>query len=143
MRHAPTLMLACASLLAGGSTEAEGADVEQCYFEVIVSKAGKPVARPHALVAIGADARLAFLPSKDKDGPQLGLKYNVEEKAGSELAATVTARVDDRDVATATVTFSRDESAAIEMEGGGYTWQLTVDLMTPELLERKRAARKR
>ena len=142
MRYGPTLVLACASMFAGGPTKAEGADVEQCYFAATVSKGDKVVNKPAALVKIGSDAKLAFLPNKSTEGPQLGLGYRVEETTASDLVATVTARVDGKDVASRTVTFTREKGASFEMEGGGYSWKLSVDLMTPAFLERLRGRKR-
>jgi hypothetical protein len=148
-RHIRTIALTAAAILTGNQppppAHAGGQPVESCYFEAVITEGSRSIARPAALVKIGAEAKLHFgrTPARDDSSPKLGLRYQVQEKPRSALIATVTALVDDKEVGTRTLAFTRDKGASVTMEGGGLTWKISVDLMTPELLERKRAQKLR
>jgi hypothetical protein len=126
------------SLPAGGRAES----TPQAYFEVTVSKDGKLVGKPHALVRVGADANLTFA-GEDAAAPRLGLRYRVEQRDASVLAATVTALVGGKPVSTFTLPFTREQAGAGSFAGGGYTWHVAARFATPELLARSAASESR
>jgi hypothetical protein len=133
------------ALLAPTSTlaaEAEKKDVEQAYFEATVSRGKQVVNRPRVVVRLGADARISF-GAPDGEGPRLGLKCRVDESPGGRLTGKISALVNDREVASTTLAFTRAEGASATLEGGGYTWTVSVGFMTEEWLERRRKERPR
>jgi hypothetical protein len=113
---------------------------EQIYFEAVVSKGERVVAEPHALVTVGAEAKLSF-GSKEDDKPRLRLQYQVDQPSATDFTATITALVDGKEVASKKLAFSRDQVASVTLEGGGYSWLVNVEQVTPELLK-SRAKRK-
>jgi hypothetical protein len=123
------------------AAEPDGArttDVESVYFEAIVSKDDRVVARPHALTRIGADARIGFLAGMSAE-PRLGLKYRVDVGPDGRLHAAIVALVNNQQVATEAVALSRDEGSDATLAGGGYTWQVSANAFTKEFLARRRA----
>ena len=127
--------------LAGAAPAEEAeAEAEQVYFEAAVSKGKRVLAEPHALVKVGADAKLSF-GTKDDDRPRLRLQYRVDQPSASSFSAAITALVDGKKVASRDLAFTRKQGASVTLEGGGYSWTVSVEHVTPELLK-SRAKRK-
>jgi hypothetical protein len=122
-----------------GAAKAEPPAVPQAYFEATVSQNDKVVSKPHALVKLGAEAKLSF-GGAAAGSPRLRLTYKVEEKPPGGLVATINATVAGRQVATGTIPFTKDHGAATTLEGGGYSWHVTVEYLTAEQLRRKTSA---
>jgi hypothetical protein len=140
-----TLLLAVGALLLGGDlVGAETAAAEQLYFEAAVLKGKKVIAQPHALVKVGALAKLAFEVREEGGGERrLALHYRVDRASGSAFTVTITALADGQEVASRSLALSREEGAAATFEGGGLAWEIAVEHLTPERLKQRQKNRPR
>jgi hypothetical protein len=132
----PLLCLTGSLVAAGSVARAAPPATEQAYFEATVSKDDTIVSGLHALVTVGGHAKLSFRPG-GAGAPRLGLTFQVERQAGAALTAIVEASVDGREVATDTVSFTRDHGTASTLAGGGYSWHVTVEVPTTDQLQRR------
>jgi hypothetical protein len=129
-----------------GSAAAEGVapaqvEPEQVYFEAVVTKDSRVVARPHALTRVGVDARIGFRAGMSAE-PRLGLKYRVDLGSDGRLMAAIVALVNNQQVATEVVAVSRDEAGEATLSGGGYTWQVRGDIFSKDYLARRLAEKR-
>ncbi|HEY0710642.1 MAG TPA: hypothetical protein VGG33_27815 [Polyangia bacterium] len=146
MKRAATLVLATllapALVLAGEAPSAgPGEPVDQVYFDATISKAGRPVTQPHALVRAGSTAQFSLGP-KSATGPRLGLRYIVPAAGAENPAITVAGLLDGREVVSAPLDITSNPSAGITLDGGGYTWRVHALRLTPEALQRRQAPRR-
>jgi hypothetical protein len=137
MKFAAVLLYAVGLITAGaGVARAEPRDVEQIYLETCVSRSQKAVSRPSMLVRVGEIGKMTFA-GDDTEPPRLGLTYEVEPRSSSAFSVAVTALVGGEQVATGMLSFTRDQGVAATLEGGGYSWQVMANLLTPDFLRRR------
>jgi hypothetical protein len=111
------------------------APAPQGYFEVVISNPTTLIGKFHTLVKPGGHARVS---SAGPGGtPRFRLVYTVEPIPGDELQTTITGFVDDRQVVSGAATVAPGRPSESTLEGGGYRWQVHVEHMTDELLQRR------
>jgi hypothetical protein len=139
MKNALALTLAAAATLLASPGRADPPE-ESLYFEAYVFEAAAaPGAlawiKAHAMVKVGADATTSF-PIKDRG--LFTIKYTVRPGVDGAALVIVTGLLDGRIVAAGTVTVAHDARATVDLQGGSYTWHITGERMTKELLERRK-----
>jgi hypothetical protein len=113
--------------------------VDQIYFDATISKEGRPVTQPHALVRVGSTAQLS-LGRKTATGPRLGLRYVVPPANDPTAPITVAGLLDGREVVSAPINIvdvASGYSAGVTIDGGGYTWRVHALRMTAESLRHR------
>jgi hypothetical protein len=118
--------------------QAQAPSAEQIYFAATIAKGGALVSRPQALVRVGARAELRL--RTNAGGPRFGLRYVVDQPANADMTATVTGLVDGQEVATGILHFTGEKTAALTLDGGGYTWQVDAAPMSRESMSRRRSS---
>lgn len=134
---------------AGGDVHAQvpaaqpAAKVEQVYFEVVVSKAGTVVGKPHLLAALGKDGQISFhgMPDPYGAGP-LGLNFRTQAAKGARVNVQLQALVNDEEVAARSLEITKDKGAEVSFDAGGYAWRVTVDYFTPAFVAKKRTEKR-
>jgi hypothetical protein len=116
--------------------------VDQIYFEAVVTKSGTVVGKPHMLARLGADGEIKFYgqPDPDGEGP-LGLKFRSTGRHAAPMTVSITAVVDDKEVATRSVEITKAQGADIAFAAGGYVWSVRVDYFSEEFLKARRKAK--
>ncbi|HEY0712375.1 MAG TPA: hypothetical protein VGF45_06860 [Polyangia bacterium] len=118
--------------------------VDQIYFDATISKEGRPVTQPHALVRVGSTAQLSLGP-KSTTGPRLGLRYVVPPAGDTNTPVTVAGLIDGREVVSGPIEVggvAGRDSAGVTLDGGGYTWRVHALRMSAETIRRRQLPRR-